>query len=303
MAKFFGTQQPGVSPDDSPPDEKCYCTDICDNTISINLNKKLPDNVQAGTGEFTEQGMIRSIKLMFSVKRFRECSTWGSLELPDQDCFGGAVTNASSPLGTPTGGGLREASCNIRSRTLIRKILGSTDTGVCDDIPACWGNFDNDCGSIEDVGQCKQQCKISIRHARPRSEAFGEPQPPRAVEFRKECGDKDSGWKDTAEEAGLTSESEQGIIDILEDNSYFDNNDVVNEQFPATVPHGTTFGNDLAQALAAGGNDSSKAICGMLKQMQKNCESFAITLGGPGNPVQEFVSTELCCDCEEEEEG
>ena len=294
MANFFGTQQPqapGTSPDRTPVDSRCYCTDVCNNIISINVNKKLPEGSSAGTGEFTQAGMIRSIKVMFSVKQFRDCTRWADVENPDQECFNSSTTNASSPLGTPTGGGMREASCNIRSSAIIKKILGFTDTGVCSDIAECADTLDMTCGSSKLVGHCKQECKISIRYARPTSQPFGEPQAPRAVEFRKECGGKDSGWKDTAEEAGLTSENDQGIIDILEDNSYFDNDDVVNAQFPATIPHGTTFGNDLAQDLVSGGNDASKAICGMLKQMQKDCQTTG------------YDQIELCCKCEEEEIG
>ena len=311
MAKFFGTQSPGTSVDDPPTTigEKCYCVEKCDTTISINLKKSLPEGTPPGIGEFSSRGMIRSINIMFEVSKKLACETNGGIVAPEESCFGPQTENTSSPGGAPTGGGMTEATSNIRSTTKRTKILGSTtynlagdvvDAKVCSDIPECFEVFNSDgCNGSEDLGKCRKQCKISIRFARPPHPPLTPVPPPEAQEFRKECNGEDSGWKDTAREAGITTE-ESKIVDILEESNYFDNNDVVNEQFPATQPHGTTFGNDLAQDLAETGTEASEAICDMINTMAEKCKDTSVLtgVGGGGFPPL-TISMKPCCKCED----
>ena len=294
MVKFFGSQQGGSTgypPGDPPPGPRCYCMENCDTTISINLKKELPPEAQSGVGEYGTTGMIRSININLQIKKTLECNDGPGYDTIEMDCFGAQTENTSAPGGSPTGAGMHEGSSNIRSSSHTSKVLGSTSTGVCNDIPECESLMDLTCDTVDEVGSCRGNCKISIKFARPRYAPGSPPPPPRAVKFKKQCGKKKhAGWWDSMREAGLTSEAEQGIVDLLENTTYFDNDDVINDQFPATEPHNETFGNDLAQDLANGGNDSSKAVCGIVEQIVKEECS---------DPNEGYV--ELCCNCEEED--
>jgi len=268
------------------PPELCGCKEICKVGISINMNQTQTERVRAqDSGGTTGGGLTRTIKFGLHIDKVQECykpTTEEDFDPPKaKKCFNENTTNSSGPQNFGNAYLRPPLTCNIRSDTELITVLGITDTGHCSDIPDCDVTDRKTCESSTPICHCFEECTLSVKYKRSGpSTAY----PFEPVGFKKDCCGKNSGWQKTAADAGFDSTDNyvQSAVLDMSNSRYWDGDDATNHQFPGTVPHGNTFGNDFAISLVRGDNPASKAVCKKLKKIAECCEA---------------PCDELCCDC------